>query len=91
MRNCPELVAELKRRRASRQETPTVNLIDNFESSDSDDDILDSEPELAVNLTELNFADHCTSPATDDRYVDSGASKHVIRLQGPFERTRARQ
>lgn len=42
MRNCPELAAELKNRKASRKGhekgQSSINMIDNFGSSDSDDD-----------------------------------------------------
>lgn len=76
MRHCPELAAEVKKRRADRKEKPTINLIDNFESGESDDS-QDSDSELAVNLTELNVAEHCNSQSTGDWYIDSGASKHV--------------
>lgn len=74
MRNCPQLAAELKKRRAERRDKTTINLIDNFESGE-DDDSRDSDSELAVNLTELNIAEQCTSQA--EWYIDSGASKHV--------------
>lgn len=41
LRNCPDLAAELKKRRASRSEKPLVNLVDNFgsDTSDSGDDV----------------------------------------------------
>ena len=77
MRNCSELAAKLKKRKADRKEKPTVNLIDNFES-DEDDNSSDSDSELAVNLTELNKAEQSLiTEATDDWYGDSGASKLV--------------
>lgn len=77
IRNCPELAAELKRRKESRKEPATINFIDNLECSDSDNEEPNLEPELAVNFTELNLVDHQSSDPTQDWYVDSGASRHV--------------
>ncbi|KAG0572620.1 hypothetical protein KC19_VG111000, partial [Ceratodon purpureus] len=58
-------------------EPATINLIDNFEYSESDDEEPDPELELAVNFIELNLVDHQSSHATGDWYVDSVASQHV--------------
>lgn len=77
LRNCPELAAEVKRRRASRIEQPTVNLIDNFEIDEYDS--YDSfpndtaDPDLTINFTEVNLA--CSKD--EEWFLDSGASRHV--------------
>lgn len=77
IRNCPQFAAELKRRKESRKEPTTINCIDNPECDDSDNEEPDLECELALNFTELNLVDHQSSNATQDWYVDSGASRHV--------------
>lgn len=77
LRNCPKLAAEVKKRRASRAEQSTVNLVDNFEGDDFDSygsfpDIV-AETDLTVNITEINLA-HSKG---EDWYLDSEASRHV--------------
>lgn len=84
MKHCPELAAEVKRRRANRTDKPLLNLVDSWygDSGDSDSDQVCNndqlpvevvEPELEANFTELNFA----SSQEEEWYLDSGASRHV--------------
>ena len=81
MCNCHELAVELKRRRASRSEKPSINLIDNFGSgeSDSSDEFPEVilEQDLAVNLTKLNIACSSQHKKNAEWFLDSGASRHV--------------
>lgn len=84
--NCPDNIAELKRRRASQSEKSSMNLVDNFtapsNSSDSVDDapwpqvqnlpVPVDEPDLALNVSELHLADQ-----EEEWYIDSRASRHV--------------
>ena len=102
MRSCPELAAELKRRKADRQAKAiaSVNFLNNFEGDpDSDNDSCsDGEPaanqDLGVNVTELNLASHLNNSPFGDWYIDSGASKHVtgqreaLSRLGPGNRSR---
>lgn len=84
MHTCPELAAELKRRKAARLERASqssINLIDNFAGdldgeSGSDDDTA-HQPNLSAHFTELNITAHHGSSSNlmmDDWYVDSGAA-----------------
>lgn len=74
MKTCPDLAAELKKRKAERMErsaaSQSVNLIDNFGDDDDFNSDSKEEPdrdtELAVNFTEVNLADHRKSSSIDD-------------------------
>lgn len=84
MRNCPQLAAEIKSRKARRMEKPSINLtdavVDNFMSSE-DEEVSEGESGLAVSFTELNLASDHEDKRNHDWFIDSGASKHVTGLR----------
>lgn len=91
MRACPELAAEVKKRKADRQartsSRQSINLfIDNFgdEPADSGSDGEHDQIELAAYLTELHLAlSHRSSPL-DNSYINSGATKHISGQRDTF-------
>lgn len=73
IRNCKELAMDIKKRKDSRKERVSINVVDNFEGDDSgEEDNFKLEGEIVANLSELNLTDH-----DSDWYIDSGATKHV--------------
>jgi transposase InsO family protein len=81
MKNCTVLAAFIKNRKAGQQEKASINLVNNFEGSSSDEEFVESETNLGVNLAELNLVDNNKFSKKEDWYVDSGASKHVTGLK----------
>lgn len=84
MRVCPELAAELKKRKAARSKRSAVrqsiNIIDNFGDhprSDSEDGEADPALDLTANITKLNLTNHTKYFSTTDWYIDGGATRHV--------------
>ena len=92
MRNCPDLAAEVKKRRASRLSV-SVNVVDNSCDdglSDSSNEFpvvlehyppLDDELALAINVAELNLASSSERKKREEWFLDSGASKHGTGLK----------
>lgn len=73
MRHCPELATEFKRHK-ERCQKPTINLVDNFEDSSSEEELVETDPDFAVNLIELNLIENSKD---HEWYIDSGATRHV--------------